>query len=131
MFLTVILSGAIASRIPRLASRNAVSTSSADCDKSAMTTQINYRSLHTSPILSAGAKSRAISIRRFAWVFSATRWRTPLSPQMQNAALRAFEINMQYARFHIRANELRSALRFRASSILLGSISPCRTRSRG
>jgi shikimate dehydrogenase len=35
-----------------------------------------------------------------------------LSPQMQNAALRAFEINTQYARFHIRANELRSALRF-------------------
>jgi shikimate dehydrogenase len=35
-----------------------------------------------------------------------------LSPQMQNAALRAFEINMQYARFHIRASELRSALRF-------------------
>ncbi len=35
-----------------------------------------------------------------------------LSPQMQNAALRTFEINMQYARFHIRANELRSALRF-------------------
>jgi len=35
-----------------------------------------------------------------------------LSPQMQNAALRALEINMQYARFHIRANELRSALRF-------------------
>src|SRR4030095_6764605 len=35
-----------------------------------------------------------------------------LSPQMQNAALRAFEINMQYARFHIRANELRSAVRF-------------------
>lgn len=35
-----------------------------------------------------------------------------LSPQMQNAALRAFEIKMQYARFHIRANELRSALRF-------------------
>jgi shikimate dehydrogenase len=34
-----------------------------------------------------------------------------LSPQMQNAALRACEINMQYARFHIRANELRSALR--------------------
>src|SRR5437870_4075479 len=34
-----------------------------------------------------------------------------LSPQMQNAALRALEINMQYARFHIRANELRSALR--------------------
>src|SRR4026209_2632604 len=33
-------------------------------------------------------------------------------PQMQNAALRAFEINMQYARFHIRPNELRSALRF-------------------
>jgi shikimate dehydrogenase len=35
-----------------------------------------------------------------------------LSPQMQNAALRGCEINMQYARFHIRANELRSALRF-------------------
>ena len=35
-----------------------------------------------------------------------------LSPQMQNAALRAFEMNMQYARFHIRVNELRSALRF-------------------
>src|SRR5262245_3010218 len=35
-----------------------------------------------------------------------------LSPQMQNAALRAFEINMQYARFHIRPDELRSALRF-------------------
>jgi shikimate dehydrogenase len=35
-----------------------------------------------------------------------------LSPQMQTAALRAFEINAQYARFHIRVNELRSALRF-------------------
>src|SRR4029453_18850801 len=35
-----------------------------------------------------------------------------LSPQIQNAALRAFEIIMQYARFHIRATELRSALRF-------------------
>ena len=35
-----------------------------------------------------------------------------LSPQMQNAALRAFEIKMQYARFHIRPNELQSALRF-------------------
>jgi shikimate dehydrogenase len=35
-----------------------------------------------------------------------------LSPQMQNTALRAFEIKMQYARFHIRADELRSALRF-------------------
>jgi shikimate dehydrogenase len=35
-----------------------------------------------------------------------------LSPQMQNAALRACEIKMQYARFHIRANELRSALLF-------------------
>jgi shikimate dehydrogenase len=33
-----------------------------------------------------------------------------LSPQMQNAALRACEIGMQYARFHIRPNELRSAL---------------------
>ena len=35
-----------------------------------------------------------------------------LSPQMQNAALRVCEIDMQYARFHIRGNELRSALRF-------------------
>ena len=35
-----------------------------------------------------------------------------LSPQMQNAALRECEIRVQYARFHIRANELRSALRF-------------------
>jgi shikimate dehydrogenase len=35
-----------------------------------------------------------------------------LSPQMQNAALRACKIDMQYARFHIRTNELRSALRF-------------------
>ena len=35
-----------------------------------------------------------------------------LSPQMQNAALRACEIGMQYARFHIRTNELRSALLF-------------------
>lgn len=35
-----------------------------------------------------------------------------LSPEMQNAALRSFEIKMQYGRFHIRAGELRSALRF-------------------
>ena len=35
-----------------------------------------------------------------------------LSPQMHNAALRACEIKMQYARFHIRANELRLALGF-------------------
>ena len=35
-----------------------------------------------------------------------------LSPQMQNAGLRACKIDVQYARFHIRANELRSALRF-------------------
>ena len=34
-----------------------------------------------------------------------------LSPQMQNAALREFDIKMQYARFHIRPNELRAALR--------------------
>src|ERR1043166_712635 len=33
-----------------------------------------------------------------------------LSPQLQNAALRACGIEMQYARFHIRAHELRSAL---------------------
>jgi shikimate dehydrogenase len=35
-----------------------------------------------------------------------------LSPQMQNAALKHCKIDMQYARFHIRAKELRSALRF-------------------
>jgi shikimate dehydrogenase len=35
-----------------------------------------------------------------------------LSPQMQNATLKECKIEMQYARFHIRANELRSALRF-------------------
>jgi shikimate dehydrogenase len=35
-----------------------------------------------------------------------------LSPEMQNAALRACEIAAHYARFHIRPNELRSALRF-------------------
>lgn len=35
-----------------------------------------------------------------------------LSPQMQNAALGACDIHMQYARFHIRANELRAALLF-------------------
>jgi shikimate dehydrogenase len=35
-----------------------------------------------------------------------------LSPQIQDAALRACEINVEYARFHIRGNELRSALRF-------------------
>jgi shikimate dehydrogenase len=34
-----------------------------------------------------------------------------LSPQMQNAALRSCEIDMQYGRFHIRVNELRLALR--------------------
>lgn len=34
-----------------------------------------------------------------------------LSPQMQNAALRDFDIKMQYTRFHIRPNELRAALR--------------------
>jgi shikimate dehydrogenase len=35
-----------------------------------------------------------------------------LSPQMHNAALRACKIDTRYARFHIRANELRSALHF-------------------
>ncbi len=33
-----------------------------------------------------------------------------LSPEMQNAALNARQIDIQYARFHIRANELRSTL---------------------
>ena len=33
-----------------------------------------------------------------------------LSPQMQNAALQACDLRIQYARFHIRQNELRSAL---------------------
>jgi shikimate dehydrogenase len=43
-----------------------------------------------------------------------------LSPEMQNAALRACEIDAQYARFHIRANELRSALRVLRSLDFLG-----------
>ena len=43
-----------------------------------------------------------------------------LSPQMQNAALRACDINMQYARFHIRPNELRSALHFLRELDLVG-----------
>jgi shikimate dehydrogenase len=43
-----------------------------------------------------------------------------LSPQLQNAALRACGINAQYARFHIRANELRSALRFLRNLDLVG-----------
>ncbi|MGH8101129.1 MAG: shikimate dehydrogenase [Chthoniobacterales bacterium] len=33
-----------------------------------------------------------------------------LSPEMQNAALKTRQIDMQYVRFHIRTNELRSAL---------------------
>src|SRR2546428_5064772 len=42
------------------------------------------------------------------------------SPQMQNAALRACKIDMQYVRFHIRANELRSALHVLAKLDLIG-----------
>src|SRR5262245_22973644 len=43
-----------------------------------------------------------------------------LSPAMQNTALRACEIHAQYARFHIRPNELRSALRFLRSLDFVG-----------
>ena len=43
-----------------------------------------------------------------------------LSPQMQNVALRACKIDMQYARFHIRANELRSALHLLAELDFIG-----------
>ena len=43
-----------------------------------------------------------------------------LSPEMQNAALRAFEIKMQYARFHIRPNELRAAFGFLRELDFLG-----------
>ena len=43
-----------------------------------------------------------------------------LSPQMQNAALQAGGIAAQYARFHIRANELRSALLFLRRLHLIG-----------
>ena len=43
-----------------------------------------------------------------------------LSPEMQNAALRACEIDAQYARFHVRPNELRSALRFLRSLDFVG-----------
>ena len=42
------------------------------------------------------------------------------SPEMQNAALHACEINAQYARFHIRPHELRSALRFLRNLDLVG-----------
>ena len=44
-----------------------------------------------------------------------------LSPQMQNAALRACKIDMQYARFHIRVNELRSALHLLAELDFIGA----------
>ena len=44
-----------------------------------------------------------------------------LSPEMQNAALRGGEINAQYARFHIRSNELRLALRFLRNLDLVGA----------
>jgi shikimate dehydrogenase len=43
-----------------------------------------------------------------------------LSPLMQNAALGACDIDMQYARFHIRPNELRSALHFLRELDLVG-----------
>ena len=43
-----------------------------------------------------------------------------LSPEMQNAALEACEIAAQYARFHIRPNELRSALRIFRNLDFLG-----------
>src|SRR2546423_9542404 len=43
-----------------------------------------------------------------------------LSPEMQNAALRACEIHAQYARLHVRPNELRSALRFLRSLDFVG-----------
>ena len=43
-----------------------------------------------------------------------------LSPEMQNAALAACNIDMQYARFHIRPNELRSALHVLTELDLVG-----------
>jgi shikimate dehydrogenase len=43
-----------------------------------------------------------------------------LSPQMQNAALRACKIDVQYARFHVRANELRPALHALAELDFIG-----------
>jgi shikimate dehydrogenase len=43
-----------------------------------------------------------------------------LSPEMQNAALNVCEVNAQYARFHIRASELRSALRLLRNLDFLG-----------
>lgn len=43
-----------------------------------------------------------------------------LSPQMQNAALQSCKIDIQYARFHVRTNELRAALRFLRTSEFLG-----------
>jgi shikimate dehydrogenase len=43
-----------------------------------------------------------------------------LSPEMQNAALRACKIDAQYARFHVRPKELRSTLRFLRSLDFVG-----------
>jgi shikimate dehydrogenase len=43
-----------------------------------------------------------------------------LSPQMQNAALKHSKIDMQYARFHIRPNELAPALAFISEACLVG-----------
>jgi shikimate dehydrogenase len=43
-----------------------------------------------------------------------------LSPQIQNAALKHLKIDMQYARFHIRPNELPSALAFISGVDLIG-----------
>src|SRR5215813_10023789 len=43
------------------------------------------------------------------------------SPAMQNAALRACDINTQYVRFHIRPSELRSSLRFLRSLDFVGA----------
>jgi len=43
-----------------------------------------------------------------------------LSPQMQNAALRHVNIEMQYARFHIRPGELREALQLAREWQFLG-----------
>ena len=53
-----------------------------------------------------------MSIRRFAWASSAIPSLIRFHRRCRTLASRARDINIQYARFHIRPNELRSALHF-------------------
>ena len=58
-----------------------------------------------------GTILRSVSIRRYVSAAIGDPVAHSLSPQMQNAALQASDIKMQYARFHILPNELQDALR--------------------